>query len=295
MPSQQARRPRQASALFETVLGGPRARSSGPRRRAHGVAWLVALSVHFVLLALANRAEPSLETWSARMAAAIHRNLAAQAPIAIEAPPATELRDGPPPEPAEVSSLPPEPVPRPAKRTRPVRAPVGPTSEPDARPAPPTEAGRVVAAPAEPWGPVDLTDATFVSGTATTYLGGASAGSGTNEASVPQRAVDRNASSSSKSKTPSGARPVQLLGGEWRCDWPEAAVVQDIYEQFVVIRVVVRADGTVERATTDTDPGHGFGRAAVECARRMRFSPARDASGLPVRATSPPIRVRFMR
>jgi protein TonB len=43
------------------------------------------------------------------------------------------------------------------------------------------------------------------------------------------------------------------------------------------------------------DPGHGFGAAAVACALRTRFVPARARSGQAVRSLSPPIRVRFTR
>jgi protein TonB len=60
------------------------------------------------------------------------------------------------------------------------------------------------------------------------------------------------------------------------------------------VRVVVGADGVVERATALRDPGHGFGAAAEACARRERFIPARDASGQPVRTTAP-VRVGFER
>ena len=71
---------------------------------------------------------------------------------------------------------------------------------------------------------------------------------------------------------------------------------EDIYEQYVVLRVVVTASGKVENAKVLTDPGYGFGDAAVVCALRTRFSPALDANGQPIQAsTSPAIRVRFTR
>jgi protein TonB len=43
------------------------------------------------------------------------------------------------------------------------------------------------------------------------------------------------------------------------------------------------------------DPGVGFGRAALACARRTHFQPARDAAGAPTAAWSSPIRVHFTR
>ena len=62
-----------------------------------------------------------------------------------------------------------------------------------------------------------------------------------------------------------------------------------------MIRVVVTARGAVESAEIVTDPGDGFGAAALACARRTRFSPALDPRGRPIRARSPAIRVHFTR
>jgi protein TonB len=88
---------------------------------------------------------------------------------------------------------------------------------------------------------------------------------------------------------------VALEGQNWSCPWPREADDAHIDEQTVVIRVVVAADGTVESASVVSDPGHGFGPAAASCAVRTRFIPARDRDGRPIRATSPPLRVRFIR
>jgi protein TonB len=63
----------------------------------------------------------------------------------------------------------------------------------------------------------------------------------------------------------------------------------------VIVRAWVRADGSVEQASVVSDPGHGFGTAAINCTQHTRFNPARDAQGRPIRALSPPIRVRFTR
>ena len=96
---------------------------------------------------------------------------------------------------------------------------------------------------------------------------------------------------------PASAAPVQAarpVSNQWRCPWPSAAVAADLYRQSVTVRVVISADGTVERATALRDPGHGFGAAAESCARRERFIPARDAGGQPMRSTAP-VRVAFER
>lgn len=91
------------------------------------------------------------------------------------------------------------------------------------------------------------------------------------------------------------AQPARPNGGQWRCPWPSEAVAADIYAQNVLVRVVVEADGSVASASALSDPGHGFAAAAEACARRETYSPARDANGQPVRATTPAIRVNFSR
>jgi protein TonB len=94
---------------------------------------------------------------------------------------------------------------------------------------------------------------------------------------------------------PDRARPVSLKSENWSCPWPREADAQQVDEQTVVIRVVVSADGAAETAKVLADPGHGFGEAAAACAMRTRFTPAGDRRGESIRATSPPIRVRFTR
>jgi periplasmic protein TonB len=90
-------------------------------------------------------------------------------------------------------------------------------------------------------------------------------------------------------------RPVQLDMRSWRCRWPAEAEYEPIDEQVVVLRALVAENGRLERAEILSDPGHGFGAAARDCARRTRFVPAQDDRGNTIRAQSPPIRVRFVR
>ena len=171
-----------------------------------------------------------------------------------------------PKEPAAKEKPEPEPEPEPVIRA--------PAVEPGA-------SGKIIASEVDASAPADLTGTTFVTGEANTYVGGVSTNTGTGTVPVMERT--------------SLARPVQLSGREWRCDWPASALAQDIYENFVVLRVLVDADGSVENAEVLQDPGHGFGDAAMGCALRTKFSPARNALGEPIRATSSPIRVRFTR
>ena len=244
--------------LFETVLGAQKEKRRRRHLPAHGLAWFAAVGLHLALWNAASHTEPSLEVWSARMAALIHEELNAQAPIAIEQPAVEEPK--------------PEPPPKPKPRIKRVAAPI---------PAPPAGAAEIISVESKPAGPVDLTENTFVVGNAKTFVGGITSSKGTGT----KPTFDR----------PSLARPVQLSGNEWRCEWPSSAMNEDIYEQYVVLRVVVTASGKVENAKVLTDPGYGFGDAAVVCALRTRFSPALDANGQPIRATSPAIRVRFTR
>jgi protein TonB len=91
------------------------------------------------------------------------------------------------------------------------------------------------------------------------------------------------------------AQPVTLSLKDWKCPWPEDAEYEDFDQQVVSIRVVVAEDGRVEKADIVSDPGFGFGKAARDCARRVRFNPAKDVQGRAIKAMSPPINVRFLR
>lgn len=308
--------------LFETVLGPSSAPTGSARRIGHGVGWGIAVAAHVVLLLLASRTEPSLENWAAEIAASIHADLAAAAPVVIDPPaqPPPPMvaeqetapeppEQAPPVEPAEPAAAEPPP------RTPPPSAP--PETERRAEPAPverppaePAQAGTVMTADPANDAPVDLTDNTFITGTGSHYAGGASSADGTGQVPVdltelavvgtPGATVAPPQSGDAGQTEPrrrqrSAARPVQLRGGEWRCDWPEQAIAEDIYEQSVVVRVVVNVDGEVVDTIIVDDPGFGFGAAAATCARARRFSPARDDDGAPIQATSPAIRVRFTR
>ena len=201
---------------------------------------------------------------------------------------------------------PPEPVPEPVEAepapatSDPVpvatAAPATPSEPPpsDARPPPPAQAGEVVAAEG-PVDPLDFTGFDITTGRGDGFAGGVTASDGTNTAAVQTRAVDRTAPPNQPQAEASLAQPVSLPARNWQCPWPREAETLGIDEQMVVLRVVVGAQGRVSAAELIADPGHGFGEAALTCARNARFAPARDRSGQPYAATSPPIRVRFTR
>jgi periplasmic protein TonB len=147
---------------------------------------------------------------------------------------------------------------------------------------------------ASPTIPIDLTGETLVAGTSSrgddTATGGA-----TNFGVGGGRGDNVGSSFGARVPSPDRSSTVSLENQNWSCAWPREADSEQIDEQTVVIRVVVDADGSAKSAEIVFEPGHGFGQAAVACALRTRFTPARDRAGNLVRAKSPPIRVRFTR
>jgi protein TonB len=261
--------------LLDAVFGDQRGAKRGSRAL---LAWTIALALHAALFFLARLSGPSLETWSARIAAMVHRDLNANAPTAIE----TLKPAAPKPEP--------EPNPEPARPPPPLAAAPVRARAPQP-PAAPAQAAQIIAADA----PADLTADTFVTGSASAYAGGATTSTGTSTEAVSRSSLETPAPPAVKPATNAPVQAVSLTSEQWHCPWPAAALAQDLYEQFVIVRAWVRADGSVERASVISDPGYGFGAAAITCALHTRFNPARNARGEALRALSPPIRVRFTR
>lgn len=289
-------RPPEDKTLFETILGSPpeRVRVAAAPWHASALAWTFAVGAHLVLIFAASRAEPSLETWSARMATLIHEQLSADAPVFIEEAPTPTPEPSAPP---VIETAPPQDVlPRPMAEMKSAVAEVAPPPEPDqTESVAPAASGEIIAAEPALEGPVDFMEEAFVTGLATAYAGGASSAEGASE--VP---VSRNeAKEGAKKKTPvlreSKARPVGLASGAWRCRWPQPAVAQDIYEYFVELRVLVQEDGRAQEVTVMDRHEYGFAEAARACALRTRFLPAYDDNGDAIKKMSPPIRVRFTR
>jgi protein TonB len=258
--------------IVDVVFGVPAPR--WPRRTL--VAFTVAVAAHLSLWVWARTTKRSLESWSAELAAKVHAELSRDETIELPKPP-------PPPPPEEPKAE--EPQPQPIHHT------TSPAKV--SNPPPPARAAAVVAR--ESNAPADLTGETFVTGTANAYAGGVTAATGTNTSAVQTRNVNPNAPPGGTSGAPDRSSPVLLPSQSWSCPWPREADAEEIDEQTVVIRVVVRPDGSVESANVVSNPGHGFGEAAASCAMKTRFAPARDQRGAPIRSTSPPIRVRFTR
>lgn len=270
-----------SASPLDVVMGGERARASW-RLPAVWAAWLVALLLHAVLIVAALRSGPSLEAWSASLALEVHEALVDDQVIELATP------ETPTPEPAIEEAA------RPASSSA-ARAPA-PLATEAAEPASPTEPAQAAAVITQDSAPIDLTGETIVTGSGTRLGGGVSSSQGNSESGTQAPHVEQApALSEPRGQSPTLTRAVRLDAAAWSCDWPREAVAEDIYEQAVVLRVVVRADGRVEAAQLVDDPGHGFGRAALACAKRTVFTPALDEDGAPTRALSPPIRVRFTR
>jgi protein TonB len=267
-----ARRP----AIVEVVLAAP-----GAQRWRHlPIALLVALAAHGSLWLWAQKSGRSPVSARPRVASA-PLELARDAYLEPARPPAPEER-------TSAARLPRPPA---LARTR-VAARARPAP---ASPPPPAQAGAIIAQEPSPSAPLDLTSATFVVGAASTYAGGVTASRGSNTAAGGAGDVDARAAPGASSAGPDRSSNVSLAQQSWSCPWPHEADTERIDEQTVVIRVIVAPDGTVQATEVISDPGHGFGPAAVACALRTRFTPARDRAGEPLRARSPPIRVRFTR
>jgi protein TonB len=275
MPRAAERRPLPPHGIAGTILGATALRLGWPATAAAGA---LAIALHVAIVVVA--------AWAPRSSSPRH---VVAPPLRVE----HEIEPAPAPvqpEPTlpEPAPAPPEPPPMTAPAPAPIPAPV---------PAPPAAAApALTAAPADD--AVDLSDTELVTGSAARYAGGATARSGTSSQPAltpPARSARTTAPGPAGSAPPSRARPVGLPPGDWSCPWPRAADALSIDHQLVVIRVVVRADGTVARADLVSDPGHGFGQVALACARARRFQPAADAGGRAIEASSPPVHVRFTR
>ncbi|HVK62886.1 MAG TPA: energy transducer TonB, partial [Polyangium sp.] len=112
-----------------------------------------------------------------------------------------------------------------------------------------------------------------------------------NAASPPAVAVPKpNAGNAAPPPAVAAPKP-----NAWDCEFPKAADAAGIDDAIVVLMVAVAANGSPEWVQIVSDPGHGFGMVAAQCAMARTYSPARDNQGRPMAAKTPPIRVRFVR
>jgi protein TonB len=237
---------------------------------------VVVLALYGGAFALVSQLGTSLGPWSAEMAARVHEAIALEREVEVTPPPPPE---SPPPAPAPESS-----------RIAVSRSSRTPRAQP-ARATPPAQAGQIVAAaPAL----ADFTDMAFIVGSGTSYAGGTTTSGGTSRKAA-FGAVAPEAIKGAPVSAPNRRRSVLLDQSAWNCPWPAEADAEQVNEQTVVLQASVRADGRADSVDILSDPGFGFGAAARLCALRTRFDPARDGTGQPILARSPPIRVHFSR
>jgi protein TonB len=143
----------------------------------------------------------------------------------------------------------------------------------------------VLTQPKTPDDLVDLTDG-LVTGSSSTVAGGRTAaqgesspGSSRGSARGPVSPVSSLPASPSSDRS---RRPALAGGFEWACPFPSEADAAGIDSAVVSIRVDVDASGAVKDVTVQSDPGHGFGRAARRCATTKQWTPALDRDGTPV-------------
>lgn len=109
-------------------------------------------------------------------------------------------------------------------------------------------------------------------------------------------AVGNGAAPGPSTPAPTAGSPPGVLGGSnWQCLFPASADDDGIDRAAVLLFVAVDANGKARWVRLLQDPGYGFGRAAEDCAMKIRYAPARDKQGAAVPGTTPPIRVRFER
>jgi protein TonB len=258
-------------------------------RRGLTIGILGALLVHVAGAAEANRLANGLGGWARET----RDNLAAYFSRLYE----VEMVNAPPPPPPPPEEKEPEP-----EAPKPVAAAPKAPKEPSAAPAP-AQAGKILTQEPDPDAPVDLTGQGFVTGNAESYAGGVTASTGTSKTAVrnlnaaPGGAPGGTGTKPGPAATgPDMSSPPQITGGtDWDCPFPPEADVDQIDFQRVPIVVTVRADGSPESVRVVNDPGHGFGRAARQCAMRQRYVPAKDRQGNPISGTMPPFSVKFTR
>jgi periplasmic protein TonB len=220
------------------------------------------------------------------VALAVRPRRVPQVPIEIqvvEVPPAAKAPEPPPrPVPMKVARAP---------RTPRALPPPTPTPlPPSVAPPPPT-----TEAPRNTPNPVVITGITMES----TSQGGAFAvGVGNTVRGAPEKTArdpqvvkpykaDKYAAAAQVNELP---RPLNRDALNLRKYYP-AKAKKDGFEGDVVLRLLIDSDGAIAKVDIVSDPGEGFGPAAAQAVRELRFSPAK-VNGIAV-ATTVPFTIHF--
>jgi protein TonB len=258
---------------------------------------LSALSLHAAGAARAYASPIEIQRWASAKAAEVHDYLWTTYDIEVDKPKAQPEQPKPEEQPQKEAFAPPPPAP-----VEHHQAKVAEKAEP---PPAAAQAGKVLTQEPDPDQPVDLTGQGFVTGNADSYAGGVTASNGTSKSAVydknarPDGVVGAKGAAPVQAAAPAGpdlSRPAKPAESSWAsCAFPPEADADQIDFQVVTIVVTVRADGTPQSVRVLGDPGHGFGRAARQCALGKRFVPALDHDGNAILAPTPPFTVRFQR
>jgi protein TonB len=251
-------------------------------------ALLGAVLLHTLVVVRAEIIPLEMMNWSRQVGREVHYRLFETYEIDLLKTPVVPIP--PPPEPEPVKETPKEPPP-PAliKETVPAAAPAA------------AIAGAVLTALPDPEAPANFDG--IISGSGETFAGGNTSVNGTSDTAVRTKPLAAGGvpggTGTAKTGPVSAVDHTRVAGvsgsKDWNCPFPPEADSEQIDQAFPTIQVAVRADGSPERVTVLSDPGHGFGRAATRCAMQQRYSTAMDHDGNPIPGLTKSISVRFER
>jgi|GEM_PF-238070 len=267
-----------------------RVRSLGGRENRLGMAvgLAIALTVHGAGAAHGFSSLLDMSAFAALVQSAVRDDV--RSTYAVEV---AEQKPPPPPPPEE-----PKPEPEPQARV-PSRG-----QQAEAPPPAPAQAGKLLTAAADPDAPLDLTGEGFVTGDGDRYVGGVTSSKGTAQAPVRQALTKPEGKVGGTGKgnpdadlnKPDLSRAPVPLDTVWNdCGFPPEADTEQINYMKVRVVVTVGLDGRAQKVTVLSDPGHGFGRLAQQCAYRKTYGVGLNSDGKPIVSTTPPIGVTFQR
>jgi periplasmic protein TonB len=199
----------------------------------------------------------------------------------------------PPPPPAPAAPVPETPTPPPPPPEPKATTPHSTAPVPAA-----AQAGKILAQQSSP---LDLTGDGFITGNGDSYAGGVTSSAGTSKTAVTNPNA-RGAGSPGTPAAPQAAAPARDLSRSaapttrnWNCGFPPEADRDEVNSATVTLVVTVGANGRARSVAVLSDPGHGFGRQARQCAFGMSYQPGLDRDGRAVAKTTPPFTVHFNR
>jgi protein TonB len=249
---------------------------------------LGAIVIHGAAIGRAEIIPMEMMDWSRAVGREVQYRIFTSYDVELLKPPEAPIP--PPPEPEPVKEVPKEPPPPVAVKE------VAPPAAPAA-----ARAGAVLTAAPDPNAPANFDD--VISGTGETFAGGSTSAAGTSDTAVRGRVVATGGVPGGTGTAATGpaaavdrSRVASVAGStQWSCPFPPEADSDQIDQAFPTIQVSVGPDGSPQHVTIVSDPGHGFGHAAVRCAMTQHFNTALDHDGHPIPGLTKSIRVTFER